>query len=145
MPTTPDTIRTIDAFIGDHHVLTLATVCDGAPSACNLFYAYDPEQNLFIVASSETTEHIRNVLENPRVGGTVVLETDTVGLIRGLQFTATMRRATRTEGMRYFKAFPYALAMRPALWALELQSMKYTDNRLGFGTKLNWKRGDASA
>ena len=51
--------RRITDFIARHHVLTLSTVADGMPHCCNLFYAYDPQRNLFAVTSSDETLHAR--------------------------------------------------------------------------------------
>jgi len=40
----------------------------------------------------------------------------------------------------YLKRFPYAVATKLDLWVLEMEYVKMTDNRLGFGTKLEWRR-----
>ena len=48
------------AFLEEHHVLTLATVADDQPQCSTLFYAFDEERILFVVASDPSTEHIRN-------------------------------------------------------------------------------------
>jgi len=40
----------------------------------------------------------------------------------------------------YLKRFPYAIAAKLDLWVLEMEYVKMTDNRLGFGTKLEWRR-----
>lgn len=40
----------------------------------------------------------------------------------------------------YLKRFPYAVLMKTELWILVIDSIKYTDNRLGFGKKLFWER-----
>ncbi|MDX9966990.1 MAG: pyridoxamine 5'-phosphate oxidase family protein [Sulfuricurvum sp.] len=130
----------IDAFIAQHHLLSLAT--SGERLWCSsAFYAYDPVSVSFIVASDETTEHISNVLRNPSVAGTVALETKTVGKIRGIQFIGRMLRASDEEARRlYFGRFPYARAMHPTLWRIELDELKMTDNTLGFGKKISWKR-----
>jgi len=137
----PETLTRIEAFIGRHHVMTLATSRNNQPQTCNLFYAYIPEEVCFIVASDEKTEHIQNVLINPDVAGTIVLETRTVGKIEGLQFKAKMMNDDSDDAKEaYFKAFPYARVLSPSLWKITPLSMKLTDNRLGFGKKLNWMR-----
>lgn len=133
----------IEAFIADHHVLTLATSHDDLPQTCNLFYAYLQPEQLFIVASDPATEHMQNVLENPNIAGTIVLETNSIGKILGLQFKGTMQAAEKELERYYFNAFPYASIMNPILWTITPLSMKLTDNRLGFGKKLNWSRDEA--
>ncbi|MEO1937420.1 MAG: pyridoxamine 5'-phosphate oxidase family protein [Sulfurimonas sp.] len=134
------TLQKIEAFIDEHHVLTLATAVENDVSACSLFYAYDMEHKSFIVASSEDTEHIQNILKNPKVAGNILLETKEVGKIQGLQFKGELcQLREHRQKLLYFKTFPYALALAPALWEIKVDSFKLTDNRLGFGKKLTWQ------
>jgi hypothetical protein len=132
-------IEKIERFIGEHHLLSLATRGERL-WCCSMFYAYDADNVAFVVASDETTEHIHNVLKNLRVAGTVALETKTVGKIQGIQFVGEMERCP--EGLKnlYFEAFPYARIMNPTLWMIRLDEVKMTDNTLGFGKKIIWKR-----
>ena len=132
-------LQKIEAFIANHHVLTLATMGEEL-SACSLFYAYDSQSNSFIVASSEDTLHIQNIQQNPKVAGNILLETKEVGKIQGLQFrgVCSALREGKLKAL-YFKAFPYALAVAPKLWQIKVDYFKLTDNRLGFGKKLIWQ------
>ncbi|MGB5966423.1 MAG: hypothetical protein WBF77_05385 [Sulfurimonadaceae bacterium] len=139
----PKTLEKIEAFLAQHHLLSLATSADNVPQSASLFYAYDSAAISFIVASDVKTEHIQNVLLNDTVSGTVALETDEVGKIVGIQFRAKMRMITHKEGELYFKQFPFAKVMNPQLWSIELEAIKLTDNRLGFGKKLYWQRKNA--
>ncbi|MEA1920827.1 MAG: pyridoxamine 5'-phosphate oxidase family protein [Campylobacterota bacterium] len=132
-------LEPFEAFIAQHHILTLATCKDNTPQCATLFFVYDPDEIAFVVASDTKTEHIQNVLTNALVAGTIALETKSVGKIQGIQFQAEMRISENSiDKTRYFKAYPYALAMNPTLWKIQLVRMKLTDNRLGFGTKLIW-------
>jgi len=133
-------LEKITAFIKKHHLLTLATSKENMPQVANLFFAYDEENIAFIVASDTKTEHIQNVLQNENVATSVALETDEVGKIQGLQCKARMFKASLEDKKLYFKKYPYAIAMNPNIWKIEVDEMKYTDNRLGFGKKLMWKR-----
>jgi uncharacterized protein YhbP (UPF0306 family) len=136
------TLQKIESFISGHHVMTLATSHENVPQSCNLFYAYLPRECVFVVASDMKTEHMQNVSENPRIAGTIVLETKTIGKIEGLQFKGTMKAAADKKAREhYFSAFPYTRVLDPTLWIITPTSMKLTDNRLGFGKKLNWTRG----
>lgn len=129
----------IDSFLAKHHVLSLATSSDGELSACNLFYAFDKAKLSFVVASSDDTTHIQNILKNPSVAGTVVLETKTVGKIQGVQFRGEFSRSQDKELEKlYFGSFPYALLMKPKLWIIKINYFKMTDNTLGFGKKIIW-------
>lgn len=136
----PKTREKIEAFLAKHHLLSLATSAENVPQSASLFYAYDAKKVSFVVASDVTTEHAQNVLLNETVSGTVALETDEIGKIAGIQFRAKMRMISHQEGELYFRAFPFAKVMNPQLWSVELDYIKLTDNRLGFGKKLYWQR-----
>jgi len=130
----------VDSFLQEHHVMSLATFNDNELSACNLFYAFDKEKYSFVVASSSDTTHIQNIIKNPSVAGTVVLETSTVGKIKGVQFRGEFSKLEdKNLKSLYFSKFPYALAMSPKLWQIKINYFKMTDNRLGFGKKIIWK------
>ncbi|QOY51551.1 pyridoxamine 5'-phosphate oxidase family protein [Candidatus Sulfurimonas baltica] len=129
----------IDSFLQEHHVLSLATMSENELSACNLFYAFDKEKLSFVVASSDDTTHIKNILKNSSVAGSVVLETKIVGKIQGIQFTGEFVSLDEQALKNlYFKRFPYALAMNPKLWSIKIKEFKMTDNKLGFGKKIIW-------
>ena len=125
-------------FINKHHLLTLATSCDNTPYCASCFFVFDKEAPCFIIATDEKTRHGREALLNPTVAGTIALETNMVGKIQGIQFSGTFRVATVGEKMTYFKRFPYALAMNPSLWSIDIGYIKFTDNTLGFGNKLGF-------
>jgi uncharacterized protein YhbP (UPF0306 family) len=54
-----------------------------------------------------------------------------------------VERGSGCEAARtaYLLRFPFALAAKLDLWILEIDYVKMTDNRLGFGKKLEWRRG----
>jgi hypothetical protein len=132
-------LEKIASFLSKHHVLSLATSDGLGLSACNLFYAFNLEKISFVVASSDETTHIKNILKNPNVAGTVVLETKIVGKIEGVQFRGEFLPLEDNELKKlYFKSFPYALAMNPTLWQIKISYFKLTDNTLGFGKKIIW-------
>ena len=134
-------------FIGEHHVLTVACASrEGALWCANAFYVFDAQEEGFIITSEAKTLHAQLFLENPSVTGSVVLETEEVGKIRGLQFAGTVRRC---DGglfdrcrLKYLKRFPYAVFKGGEVWLIALDKLKYTDNRLGFGKKLLWSRNN---
>lgn len=130
----------IETFINKHHLLTLATVHQRL-WCCSMFYAYNPKEDAFIVASDPQSEHMGNVAINSTVAGTVALETKMVGKIQGIQFSGVMDTVdTDADKELYFHRFPYARVMKPTLWKICLNEVKMTDNTLGFGKKLIWKR-----
>jgi uncharacterized protein YhbP (UPF0306 family) len=137
-------LERIESFITGHHILMLATSHNDIPQAATLFYAYDPDTVTFVVASDHHTEHIQNLSDNHHVAGTIALETTEIGKIQGIQFKGVMSQSDdKTARSVYFGAFPYARVMNPVLWRITPEQIKLTDNRLGFGKKLNWTREDA--
>ena len=140
-PTLPDS--RIQSFILEHHVLTLATVQNNVPWCSHCFYVYDDIQNCLYVASDEHTRHVKEILENNCVAGAIVLETKTVGKIRGLQFTGIMTKPEGAQMQRALKKMllrcPFAIISNTVMWQIQLKYAKVTDNRLGFGTKLIWE------
>ena len=135
--------RIVD-FIHEHHVLTLATSVDNNPWCANCFYTYLSDNNCFIFTSDDETKHVADVMENPNVAGSVVLETNVIGKIQGIQFRGKMERPEgellKIAKKAYLKRFPYAALMKTSLWILHINHIKMTDNRLGFGKKLIWKK-----
>ncbi len=134
--------KRIIRFIRSHHVLTMATSANNIPWCANCFYVYLPESNELLFTSDDTTRHISEGLMNNTVAGSVVLESRWVGKIRGLQFTGTLRPVENYElpqyRKHYLKRFPYTALTKLMLWKIILTGLKYTDNRLGFGTKIYW-------
>ncbi len=138
----PDKI--IIEFLRKHHVLTLATCAENTPWCANCFYVWLEDENCFVFTTDPVTRHGSEAIKNPQVAGSVVLETSIVGKVQGVQFTGKMvvpegdlaEKAKRV----YLKRFPVAVLMKTNLWVVQVESIKMTDNRLGFGKKLIWER-----
>jgi uncharacterized protein YhbP (UPF0306 family) len=132
-------LEKIISFIDKHHVLSLASFTDNEVYSCNLFYSFCEDNDSFIVASSQDTQHIQNIKQNSNIAGTIVLETKNISLVQGVQFRGNfLELQDKSLKSKYFKAFPYALAMNPKLWQIKVNYFKMTDNKLGFGKKLIW-------
>jgi uncharacterized protein YhbP (UPF0306 family) len=138
--------RIVD-LIKKHHVLTLATSFDNLPWCAHCFYTYLEEKNWLVFTSETSTKHVQDTLAQPEVAGGIVLETMNVGKIRGIQLRGIMRQPSEKEGDQvktaYLKRFPFAVLMNiKSLWILEINYLKMTDNRLGFGAKAIWENND---
>jgi len=131
-------------FIKEHHLLCLCTCKGNLPYSASCYYAFFESDMRFIIASDEKTQHMRNLKENPSFSGTIALETDEIGKIRGIQFRGIIKPATPKEKALYLKTYPYALALNPTLWSLHVEYIKFTDNRLGFGKKKEYKREEGT-
>ena len=136
--------KRIVEFINEHHVLTLATSIENNPWCANCFYVYLEEENCFVFTSDDKTKHVQDVLANVNVAGSIVLETNTVGKIQGIQFRGIMEKPEKDLATiakkTYLKRFPFALLMKTSLWIVKPSLIKMTDNRLGFGKKLIWEK-----
>jgi hypothetical protein len=129
-------------FFKKHHVLTISTCVENIPWCANCFYAYFEEENTLIFTSDVDTRHIKEATNNPRVAGSIVLETKIIGKIQGLQFEGILKLSGNKDTHKncYLKRFPFAILANTPIWFVELDHLKLTDNRLGFGKKILWKK-----
>jgi uncharacterized protein YhbP (UPF0306 family) len=109
-----------------------------------MFYTLLEKEFCLVFTSDKNTRHITEVIQNPVVAGSIVLETETVGKIQGLQFCGKMIEVSgllKTKAITaYLKRFPYAVLSGAPIWIVEITYAKFTDNRLGFGKKLIWEK-----
>jgi uncharacterized protein len=135
--------KKIISFISEHHVLTIATTNNSIPWCAHCFYTFDVENLCFYIATDLNTRHAQEAIKQAVVSGGIMLETKTVGKIRGLQFSGVMEipqgQAATNAKKKYLQAFPFAILTKTTIWIIKLTYAKYTDNRLGFGTKLIWE------
>lgn len=127
-------------------MLSIATVSEQEPWCASCFYAWDEENNTLVITTDPATRHGAEFRANPRIAGTIALETKRIGRIRGAQFTGTISEPTGDDLSRartvYLKRFLYAALTEIHLWVINLNQIKLTDNRLGFGKKIIWTSGD---
>lgn len=135
--------KRISDFLKEHHVLTLATCTENNAWCAHCYYVWLKEENCFVFTSGAESKHVQDVNVNPKVAGSVVLETSIVGKVQGIQFRGTMEipekeLATKAK-IAYYKKFPLAVAIKTTLWVVHADYIKMTDNRLGFGKNLIWE------
>ena len=131
-------------FINEHHIFTLATSNQNNPYTCTCFYVYLPIENILVFTSDKTTKHIQDIEQQSRVAGAIALETSIVGKIRGVQFTGFIKELKGKEHTiakkSYILKFPFAILAKTTLWGIQPDFIKMTDNRLGFGKKIIWRK-----
>ena len=134
----------ISNYIKENKVFTIATSKDNIPYCANCFYVFDELNNILVFLSDNKTNHIHEALANKEVAGTICAGVTTVAKIKGIQFTGEFIKPTEEQQKyfysRYYNKFPFAKAKSSAVWGVELKWIKMTDNTLGFGKKLVWKR-----
>ena len=136
--------KKITSFISEEKNLTLCTSNDNIPYCASCFYAYVPEENLLVFKSDKNSKHITDALLNDAVAGTIIPDLSKIGIIKGIQYTGKllMPGGDLLEKIKkaYYGRFPFSVAMAGDLWAIELISIKMTDNKLGFGKKIIWEK-----
>ncbi|RLK56414.1 hypothetical protein BCL79_0801 [Stenotrophomonas rhizophila] len=138
------------AFLHSHSVLSLATSYDDIPWSASAFYAFDDEQTRLLLLSSLDTRHGEMLSINPQVAGTITDQFSDIQQIHGLQYTGTARHLDSPSEAApaldlYYRRFPQAYGMTAPVWEIRLLHLKFTDNRVGFGSKTLWSRHDKDA
>ena len=128
--------------------LTLATVSpDGAPAAASLFFAYDENLHLYFL-SAEHTQHVQNLLHDPRVAVTIAPPAQHWQEIRGLQLRGTAHMLTNAAAEAraraiYAARFPFIGSFGQMLTQMRWFKIvphwaRLTDNRIAFAHKQEW-------
>ena len=134
----------ISSFIEGQKNLTFCTSTNNNPYCASCFYAFMNENNYLVFMSDKDTRHIAAALINDKVAGTIIPDIGKRGTIKGIQFTGKfiIPRGELLEKSKkiYHKKYPFAIPLPGEFWAVELFSIKMTDNTLGFGKKLFWER-----
>ncbi|AXC28503.1 YhbP family protein [Raoultella ornithinolytica] len=139
-----DTLAAISRWLGKQHVISWCVASDGELWCANAFYVYDSQNVAFYLLSDDSTRHGQMTGLRAKVAGTVNGQPKTVARIRGVQFKGEIRRLSgheeETMRARYVSRFPIARMLHAPVWEIRPDELKFTDNTLGFGTKLHWLR-----
>lgn len=135
----------IAKFLADNHVVSIATSAEDRLWGACCFYVFDAEQARLIILTSRKTEHGSMMAAQPQIAGTIAGQPDSITKISGIQFRATAECLEDDESRKvalslYYKAHPVARAMKSDVWALNLDTVKFTDNKLVFAQKTHWSR-----
>ncbi|WP_086247056.1 hypothetical protein [Campylobacter vicugnae] len=123
-------------FIKSQHILTLGVNGENGAYLCSCFYVFI-EPNLIIVAFGDESYHAKVVQDDNRVFINIALQTKILGKIQGLQASAIISKSQALEHKdAYISRFAYARLMRLNIYTIRLKWLKFTDNTLGFGKKI---------
>lgn len=138
------TLASISDYLEQQHVVTIAGQDDTGPWAANSFYVWQRRDAAFLVLSDPKTRHGQIMAHSAIVCGTVSSQESRVSHLQGVQFVGTAKLLSAEEEKQarhdYYQRFPIARAKPLAIWSVAVDSLKMTNNRLGFGHKLNWQR-----
>jgi len=135
--------KRIIGFIGQQKT---ATVCcldeENNPCCFSVFFVFDEDKQRLYFKSSASSNHARYLLMNKRIAGTILPVRLNLLAIRGIQFTGFICNADPKHfaTAAYHKKIPFALAMPGDVWAIQLETIKMTDNTIGMGKKILWNR-----
>ncbi|MDA8108813.1 MAG: pyridoxamine 5'-phosphate oxidase family protein [Betaproteobacteria bacterium] len=88
----------MQAYLREHHVMTLATSGDEGPWAAAVFYVH--EGNALYFLSAPTSRHCRNLAKNPRVSATIQEDTSDWKAIKGIQMEGIASRLSGDQEER---------------------------------------------
>ncbi len=131
-------------YLKKQHVLSLS--CHSAQEiwSANCFYLLDAPRMAFWLMTEPETRHGSLMQANPQVAGTINGQPKTVLLIKGVQYRGRIQRlsgeAEQQARSAYQKRFPVARKLAAPVWEIVLDELKMTDNALGFGKKIVWRR-----
>ena len=141
-------------LIGERTVLCLASSSRRGPWCAPLFFAPIDGGARLVFVTDPKSRHGRELAADPRAAAAVWFETADVKQVRGVQLAGRVvalagRDAARARAAflrRHPRAAPY-LAKRPheRFFAFAVARAKVTDNRRGFGFKVELAPGRARA
>lgn len=138
-------IQHICHYLDTKHVLSLCTSAEHSLWCASLFYSFHQQHMAFQIMTDKQSLHSIQMLQNPHIAGTVSDQYDLVEQIKGIQYRGTIQLLHGDEEAlareHYCHRFPVAKNMPAPVWSIQLSEIKMTDNSLGFGHKLYWKRG----
>lgn len=141
---TKENLKRIWSFLSNQTVLNIATSINDVPYCASCFYVFDEKNKLLAFKSKKDSRHIKEVLQQKNVAGTVLPDKLKLGTVKGIQFQGKLifpneKTSSAIKGI-YYSKFPYAMAVPGDIWIIELSFIKLTDNQLGFGKKLVWSK-----
>lgn len=131
-------------FLKTHRCANISCIDnDGSPYSFSCFYAFNSKDGLLYYKTSGEAFHSQAMSQNRQVSGTILPDKLNSLAIQGIQFKGVVVSpgdpAAKSTN-RYYKRFPFALAMPGEIWIIKLNWIKFTDNTKGFGTKIKWER-----
>ena len=135
----------IDEFLSAQNVATLCFVEESSmvPYCFSCFYAFDKKNRLLMFKSSKETKHAGYLDSGKPIAGSILPDKLDVLRIQGIQLAGHVLLGDDTLHKHavsvYYKRFPFARVMSGEIWAVQLHTIKMTDNKKGFGRKIKWE------
>jgi len=133
----------IKDYINSQTIISLSVIKDESPYSFAVFYSYYAPTQTIVFKSSPSTMHAQCLLKNAAMSGCINSADTTVANLQGLQFTGNGGLLDETEKeliSNYIAKFPFSVFKSGEYWKCQLNWVKFTNNKLGFGTKKIWER-----
>jgi uncharacterized protein len=136
--------RDIVEFIRINKVATVCCCAENLPYCFNCFYSFLENEVCLVYKSDVNTKHSQIIINNFNVAGTITAPLENIKIIKGVQFEGIVLHE-KSEFLNaayksYYSKFPFAIAVPGRLYVIRLNSIKFTDNSRGFGSKEYWNR-----
>jgi uncharacterized protein len=137
--------KSIINFISNQKTASICCLDDSGSQYCfSVFFVFDKGKKQLYFKSSANSLHSSFLQKNIRVAGTILPDKLNLLAIRGVQFTGFIQKDPPSDLessiKTYHKTIPFTLAMPGEVWTIQLETVKFTDNSLGFGKKILWER-----
>ncbi len=127
---------------------TCASICckddEGNPYCFSCFYSFNSEKGLLYFKSSNKSSHIGYMNLNPVIAGTILQDNLHLTNIKGIQLQGTFLYSSEDISQMasndYHKKYPFALLIPGKVWVIQIESIKMTNNSIGFNKKIQWHR-----
>jgi len=135
----------IKEFLSKQNVATLCFVEESSlvPFCFSCFFAFDEKNGILMFKSSKDTKHARYLDPGKPIAGSVLPDELDIVRIQGIQLAGHVLSGDdplhKHAVSIYYKRFPFARIMSGEIWAVQVHSIKMTDNKNGFGRKIKWE------
>lgn len=130
-------------FLNEQIIACFAVINNDRPHSFSVFYSFHPESNTLIFKSAPDTLHAKCIVTNSHISGCVNSNDISVANLQGVQFSGIAEIIHENEKdliANYKNKFPFAVFKSGEYWKCELEWIKFTNNKLGFGTKKTWTK-----
>jgi len=137
--------ETIVNFIQQQQIASICCVDEyNNPYCFTCFFAFNRRDGLLYFKSSASSHHIKLLLRQTQVAGTILPGKLEPLSMKGIQFGGMVlpegHSLTSNAVNSYHFKYPFAMAMPGKVYTIQLTHVKMTDNSKGFGKKITWER-----
>jgi len=131
----------VEQILVKHNTMTLATIGEKGASAAAIFYVFSKKDNAIIFLSNPKSEHIINLMKNPKCAATIQEDGLDWEKIKGLQIKGDVSIADEGNWTLYYERYPFiknnedlkATLKKVKLYMLKIRWIRIIDNKTGLG------------